>query len=435
MRRLVAIFGGAVLLLFMCQPVAAAALWTVTPEVWVEQHYTDNLFREREDRSWDWTTVVGTGLELEASGRTEGMTLSYRPSYSMYYRYDEYNTLRHRADLDLWKDLNRNLRFSFLNSFDRREQPFDPGDLEIELDPDYIDAEELRRGREPRTINTARTRLDYDYGPRNTVYAQYALRHEWNDNPGEEDIVRHSPSAGLTHWFNRSYGVEARTQYTHGIYDETEDRDIWDSRARLMRNFTRNVDGYVQYRHSHVRYTGDRPGYTVYEPSAGVSYRFAREGSMSLGLGYYIREEQDEEDSEESLIVNAEIDKTWSQRRSSFTLRGASGYTETMLGDEEEQGFTVYYHGRADYTYALSRNLDWNISAGYRRSIYRDREPERRDNIYHGGSGLGYMLTRNVSLGLDYDHRRVDSNLRTEEYYENRATLSLIWRPQGWRLN
>jgi hypothetical protein len=433
MPKFIIIPGLLILLAGFFQPAKASPVWTITPDAYVQQQYTDNLFQDRDNRKSEWITVIGAGLELEAQDATQGMTLGYRPSYSMYHKYDEFNTLRHYADLELWKNIREHLRLSFINSFEYREQPYDPDDPDYEFYEFFLDDDDLRRGREPRTINTARARMDYRFGPRNTAYLQYLQRNEWNDNPGEEDNQRYSPSAGMTYWFNVLYGIEAAASYTHGRFDTSENRNIWDGRVRLMRNFTRFLDGYVQYRHNHVRYSGDRPGYTVYEPSVGIAWRFDEEGRMSLGVGYYVRDEQDN-GREESLVLNADINKTWSQRRSSFTLRGSSGYEETFTGTGE-QGFTVYYLGRAGYTYALTRDLDWDLYAGYRRNVYKDRDPERRDNVYDLGTGLSYMLTRQINVGLNYDYRRVDSNIRVEEYYENRGTLTLNWRPQPKRLN
>lgn len=412
----------------------AGPLWTVTPDVQISQEYVDNLFQSRRDRESEWITVMSTGVQLQAQGRGEGFSLNYRPSYSMYHRYDEYNTLRHRADVEFWKDLKKHLRFSLNNSLTRTEQPYEPS-REDTFPEEVLEAidEDLQRGREPRTTNSARARLDYRFGPRDTAHVQYALRNEWNDNPGEEDSVRHAPSAGITYWFSRRYGIQTSGGYTHGRFDQSENVDEWDGRMRLMRNFTKFLDGYVQYRHSHVRYSGDRAGYTVYEPSAGISYRFARDGSMSAGVGYNVRDREDS-DRDDRFTLNANINKTWDGRRSSFRLSGNSGYAESFIG-AGAQGFTIYYHGRAVYTYALRKNLDWNVSAGYRRNIYKDQEPERRDNVYNAGTGLNYRLTRQTSMGLNYDHRRVESNLRAEEYYDNRATLTLNWRPQPRRLN
>ncbi|WP_028575380.1 outer membrane beta-barrel protein [Desulfonatronovibrio hydrogenovorans] len=421
------------LMAFFSQPVSAGALWTITPDANIQQQYNDNIFQARNDRRSDWITVIGAGLSLEALGKSQGMAMSYRPSYSMYHKYDEFDTLRHRADLEMWKNIQENLRVSFHNTLDRREQPYDPDDPDLEYEAGFFDEDDVRRSRKPRTINTARARMDYRFGPRDSAYVQYGLRNEWNDNVGEEDSAIHSPSAGVTYWFSRLYGVETAMGYDYGRYDESENRQNWDGRVRLMRNFTRFLDGYIQYRHSHIRYSGDRPGYSVYEPSLGVSYRFSQDGHMRVGLAYNFRDREGRS-TDESFVLDADINQTWARKRSSFTLRGNSGYAENFRGTDNE-GFTIFYHGSAVYSYALRKDLTWNVSGGYRRNMYKDRDPERRDNIYNLGTGISYMWTRQWSLGLDYDYRNVNSNIKAEEYYENRATLTLNWRPQPKRLN
>ena len=434
MRKLIFFSGLFLLLMFFSQPVSADLSWTINPYVQAQQEYTDNLFQDRDDRESDWITVLGAGLDLRGIGPTEGITLNYFPSYAYYHENDDLSTLRHKADLELWKYIRRHLRISFLNVFEHSEEPYVYYDPPVEIDPDviFIDEDYLRIGRETRSINTARPRLDYQFGPRDRFYFQYSWRQEWNDNPAEEDKGLHTPSAGLTYWFSRFYGLETDLRYTRGIYDESEDRDVWDGRLRLLRNFTRHLDGYVEYRHTHVDYSRDRPGYTAYQPSAGISYTFAREGRFRAGVGYIIRDKEDN-GTEERLVLDAVIDKTWSQRRSSFTLRGSTGYTEAFL--REGDGFTIFYDARAIYSYGLRRDLDWRIAAGFRHRDYRDREPTRRDNVFDIGTGLNYRWTRHVNVGLNYDYRNVDSDRRASEYYENRATLTLNWVPSPRRLN
>ena len=443
MRKFIIIPGMLILLATaFFQEAMAGTLWTITPEAHVQQQYNDNLFRTRDNTRSDWITVIGAGLELRGVKRTQELTLGYQPSYSIYHRHDEFNTLRHNANLRFRKDLQKNLRFSFIDHFQYSEQPYDPArgyrppDERVVIDEEHIDEEftdeSLRRGREPRTRNSARARLDYQFGPRDRAYAEYHMYHHWNKNPGEEDSVRHSPSMGVQYWFTPRYGLDVSTRYVHGWFDESENLDSWEGRARLMRNFTKFIDGFIQYRHNYVRYSGDREGYDLYEPSIGVLYRFASDGHASVGLGYYFRDEE-RSGTESGPILNADINKTWDWRRSAFTLRGRSGYTQAYF-DTGDQGFIIYYHATALYSYAVRKNLDWNLSGQYRRNIYEDRDPDRTDNIYAAGTGLNYQLTRQVRLGLDYNYRQVDSNIRTEEYTENRITLRLNWRPQARRL-
>lgn len=432
MRYLLQIFICTACFMLFAQKLSAEAVWVWTPELKIQEQYTDNLFLDSDNRESDWITVLGAGMELQGEGKTGGLRLDYSPSYSLYQEYDQYDTLRHEADLELWKDLSRRLRFTVSDFFERREQPQDAGDVDLWEEQEGAMLEDLlERGREPRSINTARARLDYNFGPRDEAYLQYALRNEWNDNPGEEDNERHTPSLGLTYWFSRLYGLQTAGSYTYADYEDSENREYWDGRMRLMRNFSKKLDGYVQYRHSHLRYSGERSGYTVYEPSVGLAYNFAKQGRMSAGLGYYIQDQEDN-GQQEGLVMDADISKTWSQRRSSFSLGGSSGYGESFSGTEE-QGFTIYYQGRAEYAYALRKDLDWNLLAGYHHYTYKDRDPERRDHLVKLGTGLSYLWTRSISTDLEYEYRDLSSNLEAQEYYENRGTLSLTWRPQGWR--
>lgn len=423
----------ALVLLLLCisQSAHAGALWQLTPEFKVQQEYTDNLFLTKDDRESDWITLFTAGLELQAVGRVQGFRLGYSPTYTLYQDFDEFNTLRHNADLELWKSLSKHLQFSFNDSFEYTEQPFEPA--QVELIPDEQDFT-LRRGREPRYTNSARARLDYQFGPRHSVYAQYILHHFWSENPGEEDSIRNSPSLGFEYGLGRFYNLQGSASYTRGTFDESDDLENWQGRLRLSRAFSKFLDGYLQYRQSYVQRGADGEDYLVYEPSAGVSYRFAKEGTASLGLGYYIRDEEFADDHETGFLVNANINKTWDMRRSSLSLQGASGYTETYFG-AENLGFTIFYQIGAVYNYALRKNLDWNLSANYRHNNFKDQDPERKDNIYSVGTGLRYRLTRRVALGLDYDFRLRESTIEDNEYRENRVLVGLIWRPQGWRLN
>ncbi|MFW5906183.1 MAG: outer membrane beta-barrel protein, partial [Desulfobia sp.] len=406
------------------------------------------------------------GINLQARGKTGEMSLYYRPSYSLYQENDEYDSLRHNAGLNFRKNLSRHLHFTLSDSFTRSEQPYDPArDVRP---PDREDAvlEEadytLRQGREPRSTNTARTRLEYEFGPRDLAWADYSLRHFRSDNPGDVDSVRSSPGLGLEYWFARRYGLETRVRYINGSFDETEDADIfnetedfdrWSGSLKLMRNFSRFMDGYIMYSHSYKNYSENRTDYSVYEPSAGISYRFSQDGSFSLGLGYNIRDE-DNGEKDERIVLNADINQTWDFKRGSLRLRAGSGYNETHFG-AENLGFTIYYQAGAYYSYPLKKRLYWDIAADYRRNDYKDAEPERKDHIISFGTGLNYQLSKRVRLSLNYDYRlresareievgtsgiiydfrQRDSSLDRNEYRENQVMLSLSWYPRGWKLN
>lgn len=425
----------------LCSPAQADLRWNFSPDFQVRQEYTDNLFLTEDDKESDWITLLTAGFQLQADGRTHGMSLSYRPSYSFYQEYDEFDSLRHNADLQLWKDLTKHLSLTLSDNFTRSEQPGDPDRERVPLVDDQgriivneqgqILTTELERSREPRSTNNARARLDYQYGPEHSAYAQYVMQHNWSDDPLEEDSVRYSPSLGFDHAFGRLYSLQGSASYTLGKYDESDDMHSWQGRLRLDRTFTKFLDGYVQYRQTYVEYDGESEDYLVYSPSAGLSYNFDQDGTASLGLGYYIRDEEFADENETGFFLDASINKTWDYKRSSFQLQGSSGYSETYSG-AQNLGFTIYYQADAQYSYALRKNLDWNLSASYRHNDFKDQDPERKDHTYTVSTGFAYMFTRTVSLNLDYDWRLFESSGDEDEYQENRASLSISWRPQGW---
>lgn len=435
MRKFFICTGLSVLSVLISHPAWAAPSWLLSPSFQVQEQYTDNLFATDNNREEDWITLISAGLALQAQARTWELNLNYRPSYSFYQEYSEYDSLRHNAGLDFSKDFSKHLHFTLGDSFSRSEQPYDPArDVQP---PDREDRPQqeadytLRQGREPRSTNTARAGLDYQFGPRDRVYANYSLRHFWSDNPTEEDSVRSSPTLGLEYWFTSHFGFKADAGYTHGSFDDSEDFNSYDGSLKLIRNFSRFLDGYIQYSHSRMNYSDERADYDVYEPSAGFSYRFSKDGSFSLGLGYNIRDE-DNNDRDEELVLNADINQTWDLKRGSFRLRASSGYTETYFG-AENLGYTIYYQAGAYYQYGLSKHLNWNTSADYRYNDYKDQEPERQDQIVSLGTGLSQQLTRRVFLNLNYDYRLRDSDLDREDYYENQVSLSLSWQPRGLR--
>jgi uncharacterized protein (PEP-CTERM system associated) len=72
---------------------AAAATWTVTPDITLRETYTDNVFLGTPSRRHDFITQVTPGLRIEGRGPRLNANLSYRPSALFYARHSEANDL------------------------------------------------------------------------------------------------------------------------------------------------------------------------------------------------------------------------------------------------------------------------------------------------------------------------------------------------------
>ena len=426
-------------------PCWAAFQKFIQPMVSVTQEYTDNLFLTEEDTEDEWITILSPGLSLEAVGQSFETRLTYEAGFSFYNEYDEFDSVRHFGEYELVKELSRRFTFSVFDTLTRTEEPYDRAELEeaegetVQERIDYT----LRRSREPRLSNAASARLDYAFGPRDIAFAEYTFGLVEDDDPEEEDSRRHNPEIGLTYWFTRHFGTEIGAGYTRGEFDpgdevveETEDFDLWDGSARLIRNFSRSLDGFVGYRHTYIDYDEDEDDYQVYEPNAGIDYRFHEYGTVSIAVGYYIQdyEEELEEDDESGYLVDGSVNMRWPLRRGAVLLRGESGYENTYFGTEN-LGFTVYYGGAAAVNYRLARRLEARLSGDYRYNKYTDVEPEREDHIATLEGGMRFTLLEWLFLDVSDVYRIVDSTEEGEDYKENRVIMTLTISPEPFRVD
>ena len=78
-----------------------AARVNFTPELFVSEEYTDNLFLDYDDDAKvdDFITTAGLSLTLEVLGQTDGLEVNYTPSYSTFADNDDLDYWRHSARL------------------------------------------------------------------------------------------------------------------------------------------------------------------------------------------------------------------------------------------------------------------------------------------------------------------------------------------------
>lgn len=412
----------------------AAYRTTLQPSLTVSQEHTDNVDQLPDGlEESEWITVISPSIALDVVGKTKGLNLSYTPGFTFYADRDENDTIRQSGSLSAWTQLAKHLELTWDNSYTRTEEPYEVDTLPLSpedrqrLDPvDYT----FRREREPHSSYTSRLNLGYQFGQKDRADLGYRFRRTWDDNPGAEDSTEHSPFVNLSYWLNPHWGTEYTAEYTRGEFSgDTDTFDEYTASVRLIRNFNRFVDGYVQYKHTVFDRHGEGEDYQIYDPSVGVDWRFARDGSLSLSVGYYIKDNEDS-DNDSDLSISGDISKGFDiSRRTSFRVTGGSGYEQSYFG-AENLGFTVYYQGRGRLTHKLTKRLDSDLSVGYRRNEYRDEDPEREDDIWDFQAGLSWQVLQRVSLRLSDTYRIVNSNLEEEEYKENRVVLSLTYTPK-----
>lgn len=413
--------------LFLTTSVTFGFQATFIPRISVSEEYTDNLFLTDSNKEHDYITTISPGFTAQILGKNSGAEISYDAGYSMYDEYDEYDNWRHDARFSGWVQMAKNTRLEVNDSFLRTEDPLIDSDIAAlrAEEPEALIDSTIRRSRRTYYTNTAGINLIHQFGRADSFNLGFIHSFLENDDPIYDDNERYNPYAGLTFWFAPEWGAEIRGDYTKGEFDDSDDLDGWYGSARLIKRFSRHLDGFVQYAHWVVEYDGNSEDFQVYNPSAGFVYTISDDISFSLEMGYaFLNIEDDDDESFMSAIGN--LTKTF--RRGSINIIGSAGYEGADFG-AEGLGVAEFYELGGSVTYQLTRHLSGNVFGSYRNNEYIEETPEREDKITRAGLGLEMQALEWMSLGLDYAYRTVDSTLDIEEYDENRVLFRITLSP------
>jgi len=435
------------ILVFAASAHLNAAQFLFTPELTLSGTYSDNVFLTHTNEVEDYIIAAGLNLTAQILGRTSGLELVYNPTYSSFMDDSDLNYWRHAARLSVWNDFRRGTRLSLSNDYLETENP---RDRSIDFAPDdplegpAIDVDLTRRGRTRYRRNITEARLNHQYGPRNSFYSavSYSFLEDIDTVP-ERPVSDHQiwqPSVGLEHWFTRRWGFSVDGFYSHREYDARNDRQEITGTLSLLHAFSRNLSGYVAYRHTALKFDDDGfdnqidDDYQIYYPSAGIRYQFDQDGYISIGVGYFSQNFDTRDDPEESVVIDSTLFKRWAYRTSRIEFTGGSGYRVADSG-ADDLGLNIYYQGRLDYVYNFTRRFATNAYAAYRYDDYPNAIPERTDNTIGAGAGVSYQALQWMNVGLTYNFRHRTSDILIEEYTENSVVLSFTMaptRPYRW---
>ncbi|RLC29662.1 MAG: hypothetical protein DRH32_07005 [Deltaproteobacteria bacterium] len=406
---------------------AFAANVDFLPRISVSEEYTDNLNLDDSDEKDDFITTVSPGFTLNIDDRSRGMNLSYDAGYSFYDEYDQYNGWRHNADFTGWAYGSRNTRLEITDTFLYTKDPED----------DYDEDNTMRRDRNVYYTNSAGVSVTHQFGESDTIRLGYVYSILENDDETLEDNSRHTPSVSLTYWFvPRQWRLETGMEYTRGEFtgspaagELSDDLDQWVGNIRVIRVVSRNFEVFAAYTHTLVDYEGQEVDYQIYDPSVGFSCAWGEDAALSLSVGYYLQD-RERGDDESGMSIDGDIGKTWSFRRSSISLTGASGYEQSYFGSEN-LGFDVYYMAGLSARHEFSRHVTGDVFSSYRRDKYTETEDNRRDDTTEAGCGITAQLNRWLSTRLGYTFRNVESDDRDAEYTENSIVLTFTLAPSS----
>jgi len=421
------IFFVAACTLFLTTSITFAYQATFIPRISVNEEYTDNVFLTDKNKEHDYITTISPGFTAQILGKNSGAEISYDAGYSMYDEYDKYDGWRHDARFSGWVDMAKNTRLEVSDSFLYTEDPLTDSDIAMSraTDPDVLIDSTIRRSRQTYYTNTAGINLIHQFGRADSFNIGFIHSFLENDDSDYEDNERYNPYAGLTFWFAPEWGLNMNGSYTKGEFDDSDDLDGWYGSARLIKRFSRHLDGFVQYAHTAVEYDGNSEDFQVYNPSAGFIYALSSDTSLSFEMGYAVLDGEDS-DSESAASGIGTLTKIF--KRGSIHLTGSSGYEGSYFG-AEGLGIAEFYELGGSVTYQLTRHLSGNVFGSYRDNDYVESTDDREDKITRAGLGLEMQALEWMSLGLNYAYRTVDSTVDSEEYDENRVLFRITLSP------
>jgi len=418
--------------LFLTTSITFGFQATFIPRISVSEEYTDNLFLTDSNKEHEYITTISPGFTAQILGKNSGAEISYDPEYAVYNEYDEYDGWRHSVELSGWSELSRYTRLEVSDSFLYTEDPIIDSDIAAlrAEDPDVLIDSTIRRNRQTYYTNTAGINLIHQFGRADSFNLGFVYSFLENDDPIYEDNERYNPYVGLTYWFAPEWRSEIRGDYTKGEFDDSDDLDGWYGSARLIKRFSRHLEGFVQYAHWVVEYDGNSEDFQVYNPSAGFNYTISDDTSFSLEMGYAFLN-RDVEDDESFMSAIGNLTKTF--RRGSINIIGSAGYEGGHFG-AEDLGVAEFWELGGSVTYQLTRHLSGNVFGSYRNNEYIEETPDREDKITRAGLGLSMQALEWMLLSLDYAYRTVDSTVDIEEYDENRALFRItLSTPRPYR--
>jgi len=429
---------------FILTQVAFSLQYTFQPRISAGEEYTSNVFLSDDNEKDDFITIVSAGFTAAALGKTGGLEVSYDPAYTKYDDFDENDGWRHDARLHGWSDLGKRTRFDVWNEFLRTEDPLGEEDILALSDGSVVQEGDptTRKNRRTYYRNTARTRLSYQFGKEDSIYAGFLYGLLRNNDSQTEDNDHYSPSIGLNYWFGPKFGFESNATYTKADFDQdsdfvgdgTDDFDNYDGSIQFIGRTGPRFSIFAQHNQIYRDFDGDDNDYMVYAPSAGFTYVVEKGLNLRLGAGYFYQE-IDGDDDEQGIFGNSQIDKTWTYKRGFFNLTALAGLDENNYG-AENIGLERFAGVQSSAMYRFARTLSGDLNGSYRYSDVVGTADENANadtgekvHRYRADAGLTFEPLKWMAIRLGYTFNKVDSENNADDYDEHRGLLKVTLTP------
>jgi hypothetical protein len=408
-----------------------------TPFVEVDLGYTDNARFQEVARESGFISV-SPGARLEMGEPDNFFRASGKINYDYYFDISEYTRVEGGT-----LDLHYTRAFSPKWILDISNTLVSTYDAPI-LDDDRLVTVEPVDGRRDR--NSSTVRLTHNFGPDDTIFAEYTyLINHFEDEDADSSNI-HWPRIGGKWRMTPNWRLEGEGGAKRTEYDLTPTIDSVSASLTLVRLMGPTQEASATFAYSQTRALtddqeiSDNRDYRIYSGILGYSHDLTETFSYgaAAGASKTFRADTPTTRGEQDIypIINL-----WAKWRGDTWRFGLSA--ETSLGEYDlygqNAGLTFTHRVNADFNYRFTEHWNLYTRASYIRDSYK-QEPLLADSFNRGDvhtyafySRLSWTMTRYLTLGLDYRLLYRDQDDPDEQRRENRVMLILTGEyPYRW---
>jgi Putative beta-barrel porin 2 len=414
MRRFAIKLAPAIGLVLFVAPFAQAQYhFDLTPNLTIGEMFDDNIYLDPDHEKSDYITTVSPGLDLDLLREHTRLRLSYAPTFVRYADHADDNTVRHAGTLTFGQDLAENLTFDLTDTYTKSEEPIETVDT-------IVDVRHTLRSYQR---NTGSASFNYIFGPEDSITAGYRHSLLKNDDPTIDNGRIQDPFATATLWMNVQNGLEFSYDYTdanfsRGVGTPADDYTGHSAGVRYIYRFNPHQRCSVGYNLTTRDFDGLTEDYKVHDWSAGYDQEISSDFSISLGAGYFKRD-NDTSSDQSGPSYKAAVTKTF--QRGSVTIGGAGGWHEAYL-EADRTGFSKFQSAYTTLEYRLIEPLT-GFAGG---SLNHDKDDtDRQWSTYRANCGVRWAFLRWFTAGLEYRYVKRKDDVYADKFTDNQVLLTL----------
>ncbi len=383
------------------------------PEILITNIYDDNILLENQKNKADNILTLSPSINLNHKTYNNQVFFSYFPTFVKYFKYSNYNTIRHNAKIDLNHHISKYLWFDIKEVYLKSEEAYEPD----QLNPN------IRHSGKSYQRNAAYLGLNYQFGQEDLAMIEY--NHNILDNNDEnlDNALEQGPTCTLSYWFDIRNGFSLSFQLLDNRFNRQnrspigDDFKSYNSSLRYTHRFDKYSKTYADYKISDRIFKGQTPDYSVHNFFLGLDYAISANSTLSTGTGYYNQQIETSKDTK-GILFEANI--TTKKDNITINVGAKKGWDESFIS-AESKGFTKYS--------SISTNIQYQISDkfnSYGKASYRENQgtDDLVDQTYEGSIGFNIEFFDWYTFSLDYTYRTRKSDLKESEYNDNRIMLN-----------